>query len=115
MLLLPRDPNDDKNVMLEIRAGTGGDEAAIWAGDLLKLYSKYAQEQGWSAKVVSMSDSETGGCRDATVEIAGDAVYSKLKFEAGVHRVQRVPATETQGSACTRRRRRWRSCPRSTR
>ena len=101
VLLLPRDPNDDKNVMLEIRAGTGGDEAAIWAGDLLKLYSKYAQEQGWSAKVVSMSDSETGGCRDATVEIAGDAVYSKLKFEAGVHRVQRVPATETQGRVHT--------------
>jgi len=97
LLLLPKDPNDDKNVMFEIRAGTGGDEAAIWCADLLKLYTKYAESQGWKTKVVSMSDSEAGGCRDATLEIKGDSVYSKLKFEAGVHRVQRVPATETQG------------------
>lgn len=97
LLLLPTDPNDEKNVMFEIRAGTGGDEAAIWAADLLKLYSKYATTQGWQTRIVSQSDSEAGGCRDVTMEIKGDSVYSKLKFEAGVHRVQRVPATETQG------------------
>jgi len=97
LLLLPSDPNDEKNVMFEIRAGTGGDEAAIWASDLLKLYKKYADGQGWQTRVVSMSDSDAGGCRDATLEIKGASVYSKLKFEAGVHRVQRVPATETQG------------------
>jgi len=97
LLLLPSDPNDEKNVMFEIRAGTGGDEAAIWASDLVNLYSRYAQGQGWQTRVVSMSESDAGGCRDATIEIKGDSVYSKLKFEAGVHRVQRVPATETQG------------------
>jgi len=101
LLLLPSDPNDDKNVMLEIRAGTGGDEAAIWCADLLKLYTKYAMTQGWQTKVVSQADSDAGGCRDVTVEIKGDSVYSKLKFEAGVHRVQRVPATETQGRVHT--------------
>jgi peptide chain release factor 1 len=90
-----------KQVMFEIRAGTGGDEAAIWAADLLKLYSKYADSQGWQTRVVSRSDSEAGGCREATLEVKGDAVYSKLKFEAGVHRVQRVPATETQGRVHT--------------
>eukprot|EP00965_Chrysotila_dentata_P095840 3167972-Pleurochrysis_carterae.AAC.3 len=79
VLLLPSDPNDDKNVMLEIRAGTGGDEAAIWASDLLNLYTRFAQEQGWQTRVVSLSDSEAGGCRDATIEIKGDSVYSKLK------------------------------------
>ena len=92
LLLLPTDPNDEKNVMVEIRAGTGGDEAAIWANDLLKLYTKYSDSQGWTTRVVSLSESEAGGCRDATIEIKGDAVYSKLKFEAGVHRVQRVCA-----------------------
>jgi peptide chain release factor 1 len=97
LLLLPSDPNDDKNVMLEIRAGTGGDEAALWAADLEKMYQKYALSQGWQAKVVSSSDSEKGGVRDVTLEVKGNSVYSKLKFEAGVHRVQRVPATETQG------------------
>jgi len=97
LLLLPTDPNDEKNVMLEIRAGTGGDEAAIWASDLLKIYSKYAAAQAWQTRVVSQTDSEAGGCREVTLEIKGDNVYSKLKFEAGVHRVQRVPATETQG------------------
>jgi len=101
LLLLPSDPNDEKNVMFEIRAGTGGDEAAIWASDLLKLYKKYADGQGWQTRVVSMSDSDAGGCRDATLEIKGGSVYSKLKFEAGVHRVQRVPATETQGRVHT--------------
>ena len=97
LLLLPSDPNDEKNVMFEIRAGTGGDEAAIWCSDLLKLYKKYSESQGWQTRVVSMTDSDAGGCRDATLEVRGDSVYSKLKFEAGVHRVQRVPATETQG------------------
>jgi len=101
LLLLPTDPNDDKNVMFEIRAGTGGDEAAIWANDLLSLYSRYAQSQGWQSRVVSASDSDAGGVRDATLEIKGESVYSKLKFEAGVHRVQRVPATETQGRVHT--------------
>ena len=101
LLLLPKDPNDEKNVMLEIRAGTGGDEAAIWCADLLRIYTKYAQTQGWQAKMISQSDSEAGGCRDVTLEICGNSVYSKLKFEAGVHRVQRVPATETQGRVHT--------------
>jgi len=97
LLLLPTDPNDEKNVMIEIRAGTGGDEAAIWASDLAKLYSKYAIGQNWQTRVVSETQSEAGGCRDVTIEVKGDSVYSKMKFEAGVHRVQRVPATETQG------------------
>lgn len=101
LLLLPTDPNDEKNVMFEIRAGTGGDEAAIWAGDLLKLYSKYCDSQGWKSRLVSSSESESGGCRDATLEIVGDSVYSKLKYEAGVHRVQRVPATESAGRVHT--------------
>jgi len=101
LLLLPKDPNDEKNVMLEIRAGTGGDEAAIWASDLMKLYMKYATSQGWSTRVISQSDSEAGGCKDVVIEVKGDSVYSKLKFEAGVHRVQRVPATETQGRVHT--------------
>ena len=80
ILLLPSDPNDAKNVMFEIRAGTGGDEAAIWAADLVNLYQRYAQSQGWQTRVVSMSDSDAGGCRDATIEVKGDAVYSKLKY-----------------------------------
>jgi len=87
--------------MFEIRAGTGGDEAAIFVGDLVKLYTKYGETQGWSVRFASATDSETGGYRDATLEIKGDSVYSKLKFEAGVHRVQRVPATETQGRVHT--------------
>ena len=97
LLLLPRDPYEGRPLLLEIRAGTGGDEAAIWCSDLLKLYTKYALTQNWQTRVVSSTDSDAGGCRDVTVEIKGDSVYSKLKFEAGVHRVQRVPATETQG------------------
>merc|ERR1719272_193884 len=101
LLLLPSDPNDDKNVMFEIRAGTGGDEAAIFVGDLVKLYTKYGETQGWKVRFASATDSETGGYRDATLEIKGDSVFSKLKFEAGVHRVQRVPATETQGRVHT--------------
>ncbi|MBD2137460.1 peptide chain release factor 1 [Anabaena sp. FACHB-1237] len=101
ILLLPRDPNDDKNIMLEIRAGTGGDEASIWAGDLLRMYSRYSDSQGWRVKLVSESLGEMGGFKEVILEIQGDSVYSKLKFEAGVHRVQRVPATEAGGRVHT--------------
>lgn len=101
ILLLPRDPNDDKNIMLEIRAGAGGDEAGIWAGDLLRMYSRYAETQGWRVKMVSESPADMGGFKEAILEIQGDQVYSKLKFEAGVHRVQRVPATEAGGRVHT--------------
>lgn len=100
-LLLPRDPNDDKNIMLEIRAGTGGDEASIWAGDLVRMYSRYAETQKWKVKLVSESLAEMGGFKEAMLEIQGDQVYSKLKFEAGVHRVQRVPVTEAGGRVHT--------------
>jgi len=101
VLLLPRDPNDDKNIMLEIRAGAGGDEASIWAGDLLRMYSRYAEGQGWRVKLVSESTADMGGFKQAILEIQGDQVYSKLKFEAGVHRVQRVPLTEAGGRVHT--------------
>jgi peptide chain release factor 1 len=101
ILLLPSDPNDDKNIMLEIRAGTGGDEASIWAGDLLRMYSRYAESQGWRVKLVSESPADMGGFKETILEIQGDRVYSQLKFEAGVHRVQRVPVTETQGRVHT--------------
>jgi peptide chain release factor 1 len=101
ILLLPRDPNDDKNIMLEIRAGTGGDEAGIWAGDLLRMYSRYAETQRWKVKLVSESLAEMGGFKEAVLEIQGESVYSQLKFEAGVHRVQRVPVTEAGGRVHT--------------
>jgi peptide chain release factor 1 len=101
VLLLPRDPNDDKNIMLGIRAGTGGDEASIWAGDLVRLYSRYAEGQGWRVKLVSESLAEAGGFKEAIIEVQGEMVYSKLKFEAGVHRVQRVPVTEAGGRVHT--------------
>lgn len=101
ILLLPSDPNDDKNIMLEIRAGTGGDEASIWAGDLVRMYSRYAEKQNWRVKLVSESLADMGGFKEAILEIQGDRVYSQLKFEAGVHRVQRVPATEAQGRVHT--------------
>jgi peptide chain release factor 1 len=101
VLLLPQDPNDDKNIMLEIRAGTGGDEASIWAGDLVRLYSRYAEKQGWRVKLLSESVADMGGFKEAILEIAGDRVYSQLKFEAGVHRVQRVPVTEAGGRVHT--------------
>eukprot|EP00629_Pelagomonadales_sp_RCC1024_P012096 CAMPEP_0119268036 /NCGR_PEP_ID=MMETSP1329-20130426/5960_1 /TAXON_ID=114041 /ORGANISM="Genus nov. species nov., Strain RCC1024" /LENGTH=385 /DNA_ID=CAMNT_0007267987 /DNA_START=70 /DNA_END=1223 /DNA_ORIENTATION=+ len=100
-LLVPRDPKDDRNVMLEIRAGTGGGEAAIWAGDLVAAYERYAQGQGWRARTIDESKGDDGGYRHITLEISGDSVYSKLKFETGVHRVQRVPATESQGRVHT--------------
>ena len=103
--LLPKDPNDDKNIFLEIRAGTGGDESALFAGDLFRMYSRYAERQGWKVEVVSASESELGGYREIIARIIGQGAYSRLKFESGGHRVQRVPATETQGrihtSACT--------------
>jgi peptide chain release factor 1 len=101
ILLLPSDPNDDKNIMLEIRAGTGGDEAGIWASDLVRLYTRYAERTGWRVRMVSESLAEMGGFKEAIIEIQGDRVYSKLKFEAGVHRVQRVPVTESQGRVHT--------------
>ncbi|MEB3311887.1 MAG: peptide chain release factor 1 [Snowella sp.] len=101
ILLLPRDPNDDKNIMLEIRAGTGGDEASIWAGDLVRMYSRYAENLGWKVSLLSESLAEMGGFKEAILEIKGDQVYSKLKFEAGVHRVQRVPVTESGGRVHT--------------
>lgn len=101
VLLLPKDPNDDKNIMLEIRAGTGGDEASIWAGDLVRMYSRYAETQNWTVKLVSESLADMGGFKEAILEIKGDKVYSKLKFEAGVHRVQRVPVTEAGGRVHT--------------
>lgn len=101
ILLLPKDPNDDKNCMLEIRAGTGGDEASIWAGDLVRVYQKYSQGQNWSVSVVSESDGSDGGYKECILEVKGTSVYSKMKYEAGVHRVQRVPATETQGRVHT--------------
>lgn len=105
ILLLPRNPNDDANVFLEIRAGTGGDEASIFSGDLFKMYSRYAEQRGWKIEVISASEGEHGGYKEIISRIYGDGVYSQLKFESGTHRVQRVPATESQGrihtSACT--------------
>ena len=101
LLLLPKDPNDDKNIMLEIRAGAGGDEAAIWAGDLVRMYTRYAESAGWNVKLVGASNADMGGFKEAVMEVKGNDVYSKLKFEAGVHRVQRVPATEAQGRVHT--------------
>lgn len=101
ILLLPRDPNDDKNIMLEIRAGTGGEEASIWAADLVRMYSRYAEQQKWTVKLVSESLADMGGFKEAILEIKGDNVYSQLKFEAGVHRVQRVPLTEAGGRVHT--------------
>jgi peptide chain release factor 1 len=104
-MLLPKDPDDVRNAFLEIRAGTGGDESALFAGDLLRMYTRYAERQGWRTEIVSESEGEVGGYKEVVVRIVGDGAYGKLKFESGGHRVQRVPATETQGrihtSACT--------------
>ena len=97
VLLIPKDPNDEKNVILEIRAGTGGDEAALFAGDLFRMYTRYAERQGWKLDVMSSSESGTGGLKEVIVSIEGRGVYSRLKYESGVHRVQRVPATEASG------------------
>ena len=101
LALLPRDPRDARSVMLEIRAGAGGDEAAIWAGDLARMYERYAQSVGWRVAPVSASEAELGGYKELILAIEGEGVFSQLKFEAGVHRVQRVPATESQGRVHT--------------
>jgi peptide chain release factor 1 len=105
IMLLPTDPNDKRNIFLEIRAGTGGDESALFAGDLLRMYMRYAERQGWKTEIVSKSESDLGGYKEVIARVIGDGAYSKLKFESGGHRVQRVPATESQGrihtSACT--------------
>jgi peptide chain release factor 1 len=104
-LLLPKDPDDTRNAFLEIRAGTGGDESALFAGDLLRMYTRYAERKGWKSEIVSESLGEVGGYKEVVLRLTGEGVYGMLKFESGGHRVQRVPATETQGrihtSACT--------------
>ncbi len=103
--LLPRDPNDERNIFLEIRAGTGGDESALFAGDLFRMYARFAERNGWQVEVISQSPSDLGGFKEIIAKLIGRGAYSKLKFESGGHRVQRVPVTETQGrihtSACT--------------
>ena len=103
--LIPQDPNDEKNIYLEVRAGTGGDEAAIFAGDLYRMYSRYAELQGWQIEIVNTHHGEHGGFKEIIVEVKGRDVFGHLKFESGTHRVQRVPLTESQGrvhtSACT--------------
>jgi peptide chain release factor 1 len=103
--LLPKDENDDRNIFLEIRAGTGGDESALFAADLLRMYTRFAERQGWKIEVVNSAESDLGGYKEVVLRLVGQSVYSRLKFESGGHRVQRVPQTETQGrihtSACT--------------
>ncbi|ABV66368.1 MULTISPECIES: peptide chain release factor 1 [Arcobacteraceae] len=101
VLMIPKDPNDDRNIYLELRAGTGGDEAAIFVGDLFRAYLRYAENNGWKVEIMSSSDSESGGYKEIVILVKGDHVYSKLKFEGGTHRVQRVPATESQGRVHT--------------
>lgn len=101
ILLIPKDPNDDKNIILEIRAGAGGDEASLFAEELFRGYSHYATKQGWKVEVMSISDGNVGGYKEAVATVTGESVYSKLKFESGVHRVQRVPKTEAQGRVHT--------------
>jgi peptide chain release factor 1 len=100
-LLIPKDPQDDKNAILEIRAGTGGDEASLFAGDLLRMYLKYCEKKGWKTSILSESEGTVGGYKEVQLEVTGDDVYGTLKFESGVHRVQRVPATETSGRVHT--------------
>ena len=100
-LLIPKDPNDSKNVVLEIRAGTGGDEAAIFAGDLFRMYQLYAESQGWKFSILNLNEGSSGGFKEIVASVTGEDVYAKLKFESGVHRVQRVPATESQGRVHT--------------
>ena len=101
LALLPKDPRDERSVMLEIRAGAGGDEACIWAGDLARMYERYGQKVGWNVKPISSTDADLGGFRELIISVKGESVFSQLKFEAGVHRVQRVPATESQGRVHT--------------
>ena len=97
IMLIPKNPDDDKNTILEIRSGTGGEEAALFAGDLYRMYMRYAERQNWSTEILNLNDSETGGLKEAVVGITGKGAYGELKFESGVHRVQRVPATESSG------------------
>jgi peptide chain release factor 1 len=101
LLLLPKDPNDEKNVVLEIRKGAGGDEASLFAGEIFRMYTRYAEEQRWKVEVTSLSESSVGGLSEVIAMVSGKNVYSRLKYESGVHRVQRVPATETQGRVHT--------------
>ncbi|MBV8891754.1 MAG: peptide chain release factor 1, partial [Acidobacteria bacterium] len=101
LLLLPKDPNDEKDVILEIRAGTGGDEATLFAAEMFRMYTRYAEGQGWKIEVLNTSESGVGGLKEVIAMISGDKVYSRLKYESGVHRVQRVPATEQQGRVHT--------------
>ncbi|HBQ09596.1 MAG TPA: peptide chain release factor 1, partial [Lactobacillus sp.] len=101
ILLLPKDPNDDKNIILEIRGAAGGDEAALFAGDLLAMYQKYAETQGWRFEVMEASYNGVGGIKEVVAMVSGESVYSKLKYESGAHRVQRVPVTESQGRVHT--------------
>src|SRR6202007_647455 len=101
VLLLPKDPNDEKNVVLEIRAGTGGDEATLFADEIFRMYGRFAESRGWKVEVTSASDSAVGGVKEVIALISGKRVYSQLKYESGVHRVQRVPATEQQGRGHT--------------
>ena len=101
VLLLPKDPLDEKNVVLEIRAGTGGDEATLFAAEIFRMYARYAESQGWKIEVTSNSDSSVGGLKEVIALVSGNKVYSKLKYESGVHRVQRVPVTEQQGRVHT--------------
>lgn len=100
-MLVPKDAEDEKNAILEIRAGTGGDEAGIFAGDLYKMYSRYFEKKGWKTEVINMNESEKGGYKEIVMEVEGQDVYGKLKYESGVHRVQRVPETESQGRVHT--------------
>jgi peptide chain release factor 1 len=101
VLLLPKDPNDEKDVVLEIRKGAGGDEASLFCGEVFRMYTRYAEEQGWKVEITSMSESSVGGLNEVIAIVSGNKVYSRLKYESGVHRVQRVPATETQGRVHT--------------
>ena len=101
ILLLPKDPHDEKNVVVDIRAGTGGDEASLFAAEIFRMYSRYAESQGWKVEISSVSDSAIGGYKEVIALISGHKVYSKLKYESGVHRVQRVPVTEQQGRVHT--------------
>lgn len=101
VLLLPKDPNDEKNVILEVRAGTGGDEAALFGADLLRMYTRYAERQGWKTEIMDVNDTGMGGIKDASMLIKGKGAYSRLKYESGAHRVQRVPETESSGRVHT--------------
>ena len=114
LAMVERDPNDDKNVLVEIRAGTGGDEAALFAGDLFKMLTRYAEQRGFSTEVLSQSPAEVGGFKEVTFAIKGDGAYSVFKYEGGTHRVQRIPRPSRRG-ASTPPRRRWRCCRRPRR